>query len=306
MKDFFKGKIFKVILCVFALIFGAMIYQAASGNYASLPEAIVGTVVTPIVRVSASISDNVAGFFNMLISAKDIEKENESLKNELAEAYDKLSDYEQYKNENEQLKDFLEIKREHPDYKMQSALVIGRDSLSNFGSFTVNKGSISKIEVNDPVITSQGLVGIVSHVGPTYSIVKTVLDPEINIGVYNSRTQETGVVSGAAELSSDGKTKLRLLPRDTKLLSGDIIETSGIGGLFPQGLLIGTIDVIRAENSGVSMYAEIKPISDISEVSNVMILTDFSVKIIEPEKNEETEDVSSSQDVKDNQSENKE
>lgn len=289
MKDFFKGRVFKALLCVFAVIVGIMIYQAASGAYASLPEAIVGTVVTPIVKFSSSISNGVGGFFNSLLNASDTQKENEKLKGELADAYDKLSDLETYKQENEQLKEFLEIKEQNADYKMMSAQVIGRDSASHFGKFTVNKGSANGIEPNMPVITAQGLVGIVSHVGPTYCTVTTILDPEINVGVYNTRTQETGVASGDAALSNSGKTKLRLLPRDTALLSGDIIQTSGIGGLFPEGLLIGTIENIKAENSGVSMYAEIKPVVDVFEVTNVMILTDFSVDELKPSTEENTE-----------------
>jgi len=277
LKDFFKGKIFKVIVAVVALLIGIMVYQAASGGFASLPEAVVGTVVTPIVKISSGISDSVAGFFNSILSAKDIEKENKELKSELSEAYEKLSDYEKYKNENERLKEMLGIKEDHPDYKMEAASVIGRDSASAFGKFTVNKGSLNGIELNAPVITDDGLVGIVTHVGPTYSVVTTILDPEINIGIYNSRTRETGVVSGSVDLSDDGKTKLRLLPRDTALLRGDIIETSGIGGMFPSGILLGTVDSINAENSGVSMYAEIRPIVDVTRVSDVVIVTDFAV-----------------------------
>lgn len=291
MKEFFKGRVFKALLCVFAVIIGIMISQAASGAYASLPQAIVGTIVTPIVKISSSISNGVGGFFNSLLNASDTQKENEKLKGELASAYDKLSEFEKYKEENEQLKDFLEIKEQNPDYKMMSAQVIGRDSVSHFGEFTVNKGSINGIELSAPVITAQGLVGIVSHVGPTYCTVRTILDPEINVGVYNTRTQETGVASGDAALSKDGKTKLRLLPRDTALLSGDIIHTSGIGGMFPEGLLVGTIESIKAENSGVSMYAEIKPIVDVFEVTNVMILTDFAQDELKPSDEQTSENV---------------
>lgn len=290
MKDFIKGKVFKVIIAVVAVLIGIMIYQAASGGFASFPEAVIGTVVTPIVKVSSGISDKVAGFFNMLLTAKDTENENKELKSELSQAYDKLSDYEKYKNENEQLKEMLGIKEENPDYEMEAATVIGRDSASAFGKFTVNKGSLNSVELNDPVITDEGLVGIITHVGPTYSVVTTILDPDINVGIYNSRTQETGVVSGSAELSDKGKTKLRLLPRDTALLSGDIIETSGIGGMFPSGILLGTVDLIGAENSGVSMYAEIRPLVDVTEVTNVVIITDFSEKQAQQsEENAETE-----------------
>lgn len=298
MKEFFKGRAFKIIACILALIVGIMIYQATTGNYASFSEAAIGTVVTPVVKVSSAISDKVAGFFNMLLSAKDTQKENEELKKELADAYKDLSDFEKYKNENEQLKKFLEIKELNPDYKMQSAMVIGRDSSSKFGSFTIDKGSLNSISVSDPVITEQGLVGIVTHVGPTYSVVTTILDPEINVGAYNSRIQSTGVVGGNAELYEKGKTKLRLLPRDTALLSGDIIETSGIGGVFPAGILIGTVDVIKAENSGVSMYAEIEPVVDVMNVTNVMVITDFSIDEnpigTQSEQAEDTEETESS------------
>lgn len=290
MKDFLKGKVFKVIACVLALLVGIMIYQAASGGFASFPEALVGTFVTPVVKASSAISDNVAGFFNSIVHAKDIQNENKELRSELAEAYKNLSDYEKAKKENEQLKKVLGIKEQNPDYEMEAATVIGRDSAAAFGKFTINKGSLNKIEVNSPVITEDGLVGIITEVGPTYSVVTTILDPDINVGIFNSRTQETGVVGGSAELYSKGRTKLKLLPRDTALVSGDIIETSGIGGLFPSGVLIGTVKTMGAENSGVSMYAEIEPIVDVMSVSDVVIVTDFSQYVPETPETEESQE----------------
>ncbi|MBQ5816045.1 MAG: rod shape-determining protein MreC, partial [Oscillospiraceae bacterium] len=179
---------------------------------------------------------------------------------------------------------------QNPDYEMEAATVIGRDSAAAFGKFTINKGSLNKIEVNSPVITEDGLVGIITEVGPTYSVVTTILDPDINVGIFNSRTQETGVVGGSAELYSKGRTKLKLLPRDTALVSGDIIETSGIGGLFPSGVLIGTVKTMGAENSGVSMYAEIEPIVDVMSVSDVVIVTDFSQYVPETPETEESQE----------------
>ncbi|MBQ1262717.1 MAG: rod shape-determining protein MreC, partial [Oscillospiraceae bacterium] len=275
---------------VLALLVGIMIYQAASGGFASFPEALVGTFVTPVVKASSAISDNVAGFFNSIVHAKDIQNENKELRSELAEAYKNLSDYEKAKKENEQLKKVLGIKEQNPDYEMEAATVIGRDSAAAFGKFTINKGSLNKIEVNSPVITEDGLVGIITEVGPTYSVVTTILDPDINVGIFNSRTQETGVVGGSAELYSKGRTKLKLLPRDTALVSGDIIETSGIGGLFPSGVLIGTVKTMGAENSGVSMYAEIEPIVDVMSVSDVVIVTDFSQYVPETPETEESQE----------------
>ena len=289
MKDFFKGKAFKAIICLFALVLGIIIYQAARGNYASLPEAVVGTVVTPIVNVSSKISNTVGGFFNMFLNAKDIEEENKKLKAEISELYKKSSDFEKYKSENEQLKKALEIKELRPDFEMQSAAVIGRDNEFNFYTFTVNKGSLNGIKVNNPVITNEGLVGIISHVAPTYSVVTTVLSPDVNIGIYNARTMSTGVVGGSADLAVNGNTKLKLLPRNTTLQKGDIIETSGDGGVYPEGIILGTIQTLKAENSGVSMYGVIKPVVDVTEVSDVVIIKKFSLKAETENAQEEEE-----------------
>lgn len=90
--------------------------------------------------------------------------------------------------------------------------------------------------VKDPVITADGLVGSICEVYPTYSVVKTLICHDFNVGVTDSRTAEPGIVGGNDELSKQGKTRLSYLSRNSTVASGDYIITSGTGGIFPEGL----------------------------------------------------------------------
>ena len=88
-------------------------------------------------------------------------------------------------------------------------------------------------------------------------------------------TKDTGNITGTVELAAEGNTKLELLPRDTQVKEGDTIVTAGTSGLFPQNLVIGTVERVELETSGITSYAVIRPASEISEIKNVFVLTDF-------------------------------
>ena len=94
-------------------------------------------------------------------------------------------------------------------------MVIGRDANSQFGSFIIDKGTLQGVAKRDPVITSDGLIGVIEEVGLTYSRVITLHDPSLNVGAYVSRTRDTGIVVGAVDLAQDGQCKMTYLPRDS-------------------------------------------------------------------------------------------
>ena len=129
--------------------------------------------------------------------------------------------------------------------------------------------------MRDPVVTGAGLIGYVSKVGPTYSYVTTILSPDCNVGAMEITTKDTGNITGTVELAAEGMTKMELLPKDTEVEAGDIIVTAGTSGLFPKDLVIGTVEEVALEQSGITRYAVIRPVSDISEVKDVFVLTSF-------------------------------
>ncbi|MEG1932313.1 MAG: rod shape-determining protein MreC, partial [Pygmaiobacter sp.] len=149
------------------------------------------------------------------------------------------------------------------------------DALEKYYSFTIDKGMRHGVEVKDCVISGEGIVGRVIEVGPNYAKVSTILDPSVSVGAIVSRTRDNGLIGGNAKLAMDKKCAMTLLARDTLAAKGDKITTTGLGGIFPKGLLVGTVEEILPETSGTSMYAVIEPITNIESIKMVMVITDF-------------------------------
>lgn len=278
MKNFVKSKIFK-ILCAIAIILLAGIVAAASmSNRTSPITKAVGTVFSPLSRLSSYIAekfDNVQGGF---ISSSTYMQRVEELEKQVADYQSKLVDYERLKKQVEAYEKFLDIKEKNPDYKFTSGSVIGRDSADLFYSFELNCGSNNGVSVNDPVISGEYLVGLVSEVTPTTCTVLSVLDPKVNAAAYEIKTGELGYTDTTAKLGVHSVIKFAGLTKDTAIAEGGIICTSGVGGIFPRGLIIGTVSSVKAEEGDISYYAEVEPEIDISEIQDVFVITDFEGK----------------------------
>lgn len=275
MQKFFKSWGFKLLCALAVLAIAVMVRAAAVGDADVFISQTLSVISQPFLKLSTSVSESVNGFLDRFVRTEDVFLENEELRRQLREANDKLVEYESIKRENEQFREFLQLKENNPDYDFETATVIGRDSTSRFGSFTIDKGSVDGIEVADPVITSDGLVGIVWEVGLTYSHVRTVIDISVDVGVYSISTRDSGIVSGDITLSSEGLCKLRYLPKNSGISAGELIVTSGIGGVFPKNLVVGTVRSIELDSNGLSLSAAIEPAADIAGVTDVLVIKSF-------------------------------
>lgn len=275
MRDFFKSTRFKILVAVFIVLCAFMLRATWSGGLTPMSSQVMSFITTPLQRISASISDSVGGVFNRFFRAGEIEQENEQYQEKIRILNQQLADLEKYKRENEQLREYLDIKDQHSDFTFASASVIGRDAVDRFYSFTIDAGSEAGIAEYDPVITSGGLVGIVSEVGMTYSKVLTIFDVALDVGAYDIRTRDIGLVSGDISLARQGYCKLTMLPKDSQVAKGDLIYTTGYGGLYPGDLPIGEVAEIHTETHGMGQYAVIKPAANIADVKDVLIITSF-------------------------------
>ncbi|MFA9380105.1 MAG: rod shape-determining protein MreC [Acetanaerobacterium sp.] len=275
MKEFFASKKFKILLGIASMLFGFMVYTAVNSGMVNLLSGTVGVITAPLQQLSVHLSSSATGFFERIIMAEQISEENAELREENRRLREDMVDFESYKAENEQYRQFLELKKQNPDFVFEAAMVIGRDPTDYFYSFTIDQGTLQGIKVSDPVITPDGLVGRVSQVSYTDSKVVTLLNPGIDVGAFDGRTRDTGIITGDLELAMQSRCKLAYLSRDSSASAGDIITTSGIGGTFPKGLILGTIADVKTEQSGISLYAEIVPAADIARVRDVFVLTSF-------------------------------
>ena len=276
MKDFFRSSRFKVLALLLVLMFGFMIRAAFDSSSSSILAQGVGILLTPVQRVASNAVDGIKGALSPFFEAPRLKQENEELKQQLAQLREYLVDYENYKTENEQLKEYLDLKDKNPDFDFEPATVIGRSASDRFYSFTIDKGSSDGVAQNDPVITSEGLVGIVSEVNITYSKVTTILDATVEVGVKNLVTRDIGVTAGTVELAAEGRLRLSYIPRDSQMEEGQLIVTTGIGGIYPSDLVVGSIVEIGHDSQGLSMYAVIEPVLDIRDVHDVLVITHFN------------------------------
>ena len=120
-----------------------------------------------------------------------------------------------------------------------------------------------------------GLVGMVCEVDATTCKVRTILSPDIQVGVLNSRTSDSGIVTGSSKYSDDNLSLMTKIPAQHTMQEGDIIVTSGLGGIFPQKIRIGEIKEIKLDEYDSQPMAIIKPYENIQEVSLVAIITNY-------------------------------
>lgn len=276
MKEFFSSGKFKILLALFSLMFGLMIYAAVSAGAATLPEVIIGAVTKPFLQLSSSVSSGVENILDKFINNDKYYKENLILREQLSEMYRQIIDYEELKKQNNDLRDILKLKEENPSmYFSPPCDIIARNPNDVFGGFTINKGSYDEIDLYDPVFTSIGLVGRIVEVAPTYSRVSTIFSTEVKIGVYSARSKVTGVIENNIKYSLDNKCLMTDIPIESDLKEGDVIITTGQSGFFPAGLIIGTVERVEITEGGLSMFAIVNPAERIDKINTVFVITDF-------------------------------
>ena len=182
------------------------------------------------------------------------------------------------REENALLRELLELREQRRDLTFESAAVIDRESTNWTSALTLNRGTAHGVEKNDCVVSAEGdLVGVVSAVGYNWCTVLTVIDTDTELGARVFRTQEVAVAEGDLALMGEGKLKLSYLSADAQLLSGDVVTTSGLGGFYPGGLVIGTVESVRTGDDGLAQYAVLAPAARLGELSEVFIIKDFDI-----------------------------
>lgn len=284
MRFFFSSRQFKIILSVVLCLIAVSVVCFFVGGKISPQANILGTVAAPFRAVFTKISNSISDFTTAYTDGNEALIKNAELEKEIGELREKLADYDKLTAENKFYKEYLDIKDAHPDFKFAAATLISRDKNDPYGSFVINKGSNANIKQFDSVITDRGLVGYVSEVGINTSKVTTILSPDITLGAIDNRTNDSGVLSGTLALAEEGQTRFYNLSRSCNIAIGDYVVTSG-EGIFPTGILVGTIQSIGSDEYNTSIFAAVKPFVQLDELREVMVITSFSGQGgLDPEK----------------------
>ncbi len=274
MRFFFRSKQFKIILAILISLIAVSVIFGIIGSVISPQSNIVGTLTAPFRSAATAIRNGVSDFTQAISGGNKVMLENTELEAQINELRTQLADYEKITKENEFYKNYLEIKDQNPDFEFTPSTLISRDATDPYGGFIINKGTADGVKAHDPVITEAGVVGFVSDVGITTSKVVTILSPDLTIGSLDNRTNDSGIIKGSLELANKGYTKFQNLSRSCSVAVGDYVVTSG-EGIFPKGLLIGTIETISNDKYNTSLYASVKPFVDFENLRDVMVITNF-------------------------------
>lgn len=276
MRDFFKSRRLRMLALVLAVTVAVSVVSGVVGKWLDPQATAVGALLTPVQKLTTWLGNGVSDFILAHQRAEELAQENAELREDLQTVTEQLIDFESYQRENEYLKQFLEIKQNHEDYTFSNGRVISIDSTDGYLSYTVDRGTLDGVALHDPVMTADGLLGYISEISATSCVVMTVLNPSMSVGAYCARTGDYGVVSGLATLASGGECRLDYLSPETGLSPGDYIITSGLGGVFPEGLVIGTVKTVARDSATINSYAIVASTVEFDEVRDVMILTGFS------------------------------
>lgn len=257
-----------------ALIIGVILSLVTSSHSSPVSSA-VGVVMKPVQQLSSFVSEKLLDLSLSFRSSNSYREKIDELEEKIALYEKELVDYEQTKQKLESYQSVLGLKKENPDYELLPADIIGRDSLDAFYSFMIDKGSTDGVKVNDPVVYGSYVVGVVHSVKATYSVVWTVFNPKVNISAYETRTREAGYSTTTTELSGERKCLFSGLDKTTNVAVGGQVCTSGLGGIYPKGLIIGKISEITDSKYDASVNAVIEPSIDLTELEDVFVITDF-------------------------------
>lgn len=275
MKDFFQSWKFKIIICIFALVFGFMIYAAVEGGNVIFPKSILEVVTQPFADTASSISDWVENTMDTLVNAQKYKSENTELREKLNEMYQQIRDKEKIDEENAQLREMLEIEKRNPDYEWSAPCsVIARNANDIYGGFTIDKGKKDGIALRDPVFTSIGLVGIITEISDNYSVVTTILAPDVTIGAVTSDSDAIGIIENNVNYSAQGCCLMNYLNKNSGIGNGEVVLTSG-GSVFPSDMIIGTVKELYDDSNGLTLHAVIEPAEDVFSVTDVFVVTSF-------------------------------
>ncbi|MDE6505691.1 MAG: rod shape-determining protein MreC [Eubacterium sp.] len=274
MKNLFKSRRFKLISGIIALLLAGALICAANGNGETAQSSVIGIIFTPANWAASKISSGISYVFGEASGHSDYLKKIDELEKQVGSLQDQLRDYENLQKQNALYKDALGLKEENPEFNFVEANAISRDAADIFGSYTIDKGSLSGIQEGNAVLYGNYIVGIISKAYPSYSVVKTILDPDFSVSAYEIVSGEISYVTGDAALAADGKCKMANLASTASVTYGSIISTAGISGNIPKGLIIGTVEEINEETTSIAHYAVIKPGIDVNNISNCLVLTD--------------------------------
>jgi len=231
----------------------------------------VKVLFTPVLTLAANATEKIAVVKTYFVELDAYKQENEKLIAENTQLRQKEKSAAQFRKENERLSELLELKNDIKKYDTVAAKVVSYEPNNWYDTIVINKGTSSGIEKDDIVVAPEGVVGKISDVGTNWANISSILSIDNAIGTIVPRTGEIAVTEGDKELSEQKLCKLTFVNAGAQIAVGDLLETSGTVGLYPEGLSIGTVKETTIDANGTK-YAIVEPGVEFEQLYEVLVI----------------------------------
>jgi rod shape-determining protein MreC len=239
----------------------------SSGNEGSgLVGRSVGLLGAPVQVLVRGVVDGLGGFVDRYVFLAGAAQEASRLRREVADLKRELLAVEEEALENRRLKNLLRFKKSS-ELQLLPARVVGWSASAWFHTLVLDKGSTDGVSLDSPVLTPAGVIGRIYEISPAACRVLLITDSNSAIDAIVQRTRAKVLIEGRL-----GPTcRVLYLARGDDAAPGDRVITSGLGGVFPKGLLLGEITHVEAPPGDVFQTAELRPSADFSRLEEVFV-----------------------------------
>lgn len=278
MKAYLKKYGIRLLIVVLLIVGILAIGQSLRHGGVGLLGDLSGAVRTPFQKVASAVVDRMEELYGYIYEYDNLVQENERLRAQLAQMEQENRDNDQASEENIRLRELLNLQAKHTDFTFESAKVVSWNASNWDSSFTISKGSESGLEVGDSVVTEYGvLVGTIIETGSNWATVETVVDLDTSVGVLVGSEEVSGILEGDYTLMRSQYMKLSFVAETGRVITGDIVVTSGAGGAYPQGLIVGNVTSVHSEAAGQIEYAVVEPFTDLNGLTQIFVVTDYEI-----------------------------
>jgi rod shape-determining protein MreC len=275
-----------LIFFVFATLVGIVLNEA---GYLESLEGLILRLISPLQTRLATVVETSGGLFRAARDLRDLRQRNEELEKQYAQLVIENVALREAAQENATLRSFFDFAQQHPGFQLVGgeikAHVIGRDPSNFFRYLIIDAGEAQGVKRGMPVVVPRGLVGRVQSVGPNWAKVLLITDPRSSVSVLIQTSRVTGQVQGRV----DGDLVMKYIPQEETVSEGEIVLTSGLGGNFPKGLVIGQVRTVHRRDSDMFQQAIVRPTVDFDRLEMVLVIVAFEPVDTESESEEATQ-----------------
>ena len=274
MRHLFSTKIRVILVLSVLLAIGlAVVTNVTNVN---LPGMLVQGIMTPLRASVSKLTDQAEQMYGYIFKYEALAAENAALKEELSQMKDDARLADTLARENDRLRQLNQLKSTHEDYELVDGYIIAWGSNDWTSTLTINRGSNVGIATGMCAITANGeVVGLVTEVGPNYSIIKTILDSSLGISATIATSGYNGMVQGNYTEGRQDMLRMNYLPSNAVIRNNDQVVTSG-STVYPRDLILGYVVDADFDDTGVAKFAILQPAADINTLEQVFILTAYN------------------------------